>query len=202
MPRHYSTSPHCVACRQRLPVCVCSAAPRLDLATRLVLVVHAAEWGRSTNTGHLLRLAVRDPEICVHGWQRRRDVPLESTAGSVLTLFPRPGAQILTAEFAESLPRPITLLVPDGNWNQALNMMRRLPTLLAATPVRIEEEPNALGPLRRNLGQDRRSTFEAVAQAIGILEGAETEQRLLAFFRYVLARRAGNGRVATLPVAP
>ena len=78
--------------------------------------------------------------------------------------------------------------------------VRRLPTLLAARPVRIDGEPNALGLLRRNLGQDRRSTFEAVAQAVGILEGAETERRLLAFFRYVLARRAGNGRVATASV--
>jgi DTW domain-containing protein len=197
MPRHYSTSPQCVACRQRLPVCVCSAAPRLDLATRLILLVHAAEWGRSTNTGHLLRLAVRNPEIHIHGRERPHALPEEPTAGSVLALFPRPGVQALTAEFAESLPRPITLLVPDGNWNQALNMMRRMPTLLAATPIRLEAQPLALTPLRQNIGPERRSTFEAIAQAVGVLEGAEAERRLVAFFRYVLARRVGNGRVET-----
>jgi len=30
---------------------------------------------------------------------------------------------------------PVTLLVPDGNWNQVKNMMRRVPMLSQAQPV-------------------------------------------------------------------
>jgi DTW domain-containing protein YfiP len=194
MPRHFAKSPSCVACRQRLPICVCALAPRLELATRLVLFIHSTEWGRSTNTGHLLRLAVRDVDIRVHGWRRRHGRSAEpvASAGSSLVLFPRRSAQVLTPELVRSLRGPITLIVPDGNWNQATSMMRRVPALQEATAVRLDGESIVSGPLRRNRDANRRSTFEAIARAVGVIEGEDAEERMLAFFREVLARRNGE----------
>ncbi len=53
--------------------------------------------------------------------------------------------------------------------------------------------------LRHNVDPVRCSTFEAIARTIGVLEGEDAERRMLAFFRYVLERRVGNGLVATAP---
>ena len=97
----------------------------------------------------------------------------------------------ITPDLVRSMPGPVTLIVPDGNWNQATNMMRRVPALQEATAVRLDGETQLTEPLRHNPDANRRSTFEAIARAVGILEGEETETRMLEFFREVLARRTG-----------
>src|SRR5207245_977686 len=113
-----------------------------------------------------------------------------------LVLYPGRGAHLLTAEHIASLPRPLTLLVPDGNWNQAKNMMRRVPMLRRAHPVRLAGPNFEHYCLRRNVCSDRMSTFEAIAQALGIIETQATQDRLLDFFRQILARVVPNQRRA------
>ena len=100
----------------------------------------------------------------------------------------------MTTEHVASLARPLTLLVPDGNWNQAKNMMRRVPMLSQAHPVRLEGATVDHYCLRRNVHADRMSTFEAIAQALGIIEKQATEDHLLDFFRQVLDRMVPNQR--------
>jgi len=102
----------------------------------------------------------------------------------------------LTTEHIAALPRPLTLLVPDGNWNQAKNMMRRVPMLSGAHPVRLAGSTLDNHCLRRNVYSDRMSTFEAIAQALGIIENQAAENHLLDFFRRVLGRMVPNQRRA------
>ena len=191
MPRHRPRSPYCVACRLRSPLCVCADAPHLNVATRLVLIMHSKEWGSLTNTGHLTRLALRNVEIRLHGVPHQA-VRCEGLAPSTLVLFPGERSDPLTREYLSTLPRPLTLLVPDGNWNQAKSMMRRVPMLREARPVRLDAPSLGFRSLRRNSNDERRSTFEAIAQTLGVLEGRETESRLLHFFRQVLERRRSS----------
>jgi DTW domain-containing protein len=195
MPTEPANPGSCTACRLRREECVCSHAPRLCISTRLVVIIHSKEWRKTTNTGHFARLAIKDAEVRLHGAPRRT----VSSAGivaasSTLVLFPGRGAHPLNPAYIASLPRPLTLLVPDGNWNQAQHMMRRLPMLHQARPVRLDG--SALDPngLRRNHCDGRMSTFEAIAQALGILEGRETEDHLLKFFGRVLERMTDNSR--------
>ena len=186
----------CVGCRLRPEVCVCAGAPRLDISTRLVVIIHSKEWRRSTNTGHLARLAIKDGEVRLHGLphQTVSSQGIDSVSSSTLVLYPGRGAQPLTAMHIAALPRPLTLLVPDGNWIQAKNMMRRVPMLSQAHPVRLERSGLDFHCLRRNVFADRMSTFEAIAQALGILEGQAIEDSLLDFFRQVLGRMVANKR--------
>jgi DTW domain-containing protein len=186
----------CTACRLRREECVCDQAPRLCIATRLIVIVHSKEWRRTTNTGHFARLAVRDAEIRLHGSPKRQvnSAGVDSASASTLVLYPGRGADPLSAESIASLPRPLTLLVPDGNWNQTQHMMRRLPMLAQARPVCVERPGIYHHGLRRNRGTDRISTFEAIAQALGILEGQAIEEHLLRFFRYFLDRMTHNYR--------
>ena len=194
MSRHYTTAPFCVKCRVRIEICVCAAAPLLDIPTRLVIVMHTSEWARSTNTGHLARLGIRNAEIRLQG-SPRRPVSSEGVvarSASTLVLYPGRGASPLTREYLAPLARPLTLLVPDGNWMQAKNMMRRVPMLNLARPIRLEGPVLDLPRLRCNFYDDRRSTFEAIAQTLGILEGPETESHLLEFYRLLLNRRGAR----------
>jgi DTW domain-containing protein len=193
MPRHRATSSFCVTCRLRLAVCICGSAPRLDLATRVVMVIHAVEWRRPTNTGHLTRLALANTEIRLQGLHYRpvSSHGIDPASPSTLVLYPGRGADPLTPERLAGLPRPLTLLVPDGNWMQAKNMMRRVPMLGRARAVCLATPRPDLPWLRRNVLCDRRSTFEAVAQALGLVEGRETEQRLLGFLGKFLRGKKG-----------
>ncbi len=186
----------CVACRQRRDECVCAFAPRLNMSTRLIVIIHAKEWRRTTNTGHFARLAVKDAEVRLHGSPKFlvNSAGVEAASPSTLVLFPGRGAHPLNAETIASLQRPLTLLVPDGNWNQAKHMMRRLPMLRHARPVRLATPSLDLSALRRNRCAGRTSTFEAIAQALGILEGRAVEDELLKFFRKILERITHNSR--------
>lgn len=191
-------SASCVSCRLRREECVCAHAPRLSIATRLIVLIHSKEWRRTTNTGHFARLAVRGAEVRLHGSPKGQasSAGVEPSSSSTLVLYPGRGADPLSAASITSLPRPFTLLVPDGNWNQTKHMMRRLPMLAQARPVCLDRPGSAYPGLRRNRRPDRMSTFEAIAQALGILEGQAAEDDLLRFFRYVLDRMAHNSRRA------
>jgi DTW domain-containing protein YfiP len=168
----------------------------MRIATRVVVLIHVKEWHRSSNTGYLARLGIEGSEVRIHGSPHRRveTADIEAGAGSTLVLYLGRGAEPLTARSIESLPRPWTLLVPDGNWTQAKNMMRRLAVFRQARPVRLAGPVLDLRQLRRNIYPDRMSTFPAIAQALGILESPATEFDLLAFFRKFLARVAPNQR--------
>jgi DTW domain-containing protein YfiP len=97
-------------------------------------------------------------------------------------LFPGHGALPLTLELIETLPSPPALIVPDGNWRQASRMVKRLPLLADAVKVVLPARDFKGSALRRNL-PGRMSTFEAVAQALGVLEGESVAGPLLDFYR-------------------
>jgi DTW domain-containing protein YfiP len=186
----------CIACRLRREECVCAQAPHLRIATRLIVIIHSKEWRRTTNTGHFARLAIQGAEVRLHGSPKQKvsSAGVEAASSSTLVLYPGRGADPLSAESIALLPRPLTLLVPDGNWNQTQHMMRRLPMLSQARPVCLGERSLDHPGLRRNRRADCMSTFEAIAQALGILEGQATEDHLLKFFRHVLERMTHNSR--------
>jgi DTW domain-containing protein YfiP len=182
----------------RLEKCVCSQAPRLSISTRLIVITHSKEWRRTTNTGHLARLAVNGGEVRLHGLPHRsvNSVGVDARSPATLVLYPGRGAEALTPTLSAALPRPLTLLVPDGNWNQTQHMMRRVPMLRQAKPIRLDGPTLDVRCLRHNRAADRMSTFEAIALALGILEGRETEARLLKFFHHFLERTVHNSRKA------
>jgi DTW domain-containing protein len=193
-----ATTQCCTACRLRQPLCICADAPRLDVATRLIVIIHGKEWRRSSNTGYLARLATKDGQVRLHGLphQTVSSEGIDTASPSTLVLYPGRSAEPLTTEYVAALPRPLTLLVPDGNWNQAKNMMRRVPMLSQAHRVRLAGAALDHHSLRRNVLSDRMSTFEAIARALGIIEKQATEDHLLDFFRQVLGRMVPKQRRA------
>jgi DTW domain-containing protein YfiP len=165
---------------------VCVYAPRVKVRTPLLLVVHVHDLGRTSNTARLLTLAIRgDAAIVRHGvFPAPADPAPHVPAGATpVVLFPGHGAKPLTPELVASLPSPPALVVSDGNWKQASRMVKRLPLLAGAVKVALPDRAFAGAALRRNTTEHYMSTYEAVAQALGLLEGEAVAGPLRDFYR-------------------
>ena len=175
----------CPACRLQGWLCVCAHAPRVTTRTALVLVVHVQDLGRTSNTVRLLALAIRGATVLCHGaFPDPADPADHVPAGATpVVLFPGHGARPLTPELVAALPSPPALVVPDGNWRQASRMVKRLPLLAGAVKAALPVRAFAGTAVRRNHEGHHMSTYEAVAQALGILEGEAVAGPLFDFYR-------------------
>jgi DTW domain-containing protein YfiP len=184
MPANRDYTP-CTACRLPTWLCVCAYVPQVKTRTPLLLVAHVYDLGRTSNTVRLLTLAIRDVMLIRHGmFPAPADPDPHVPAGTTpIVLFPGHNAQPLTAEIVASLPSPPTLVVPDGNWRQASRMVKRLPLLAGSMKVTLPDRAFSGTALRRNSQGHHMSTYEAVAQALVVLEGDAVAGPLLDFYR-------------------
>ncbi|MDP2806628.1 MAG: tRNA-uridine aminocarboxypropyltransferase [bacterium] len=185
-----NAKPRCPRCRLHLELCVCGLAPAFALSTKAVVIMHYAEERRKSNSGRLARLVLKNSEIFLRGLREGPAAPEPSEKyPNPLVLFPGAGSQELNACFLATVPRPITLIMADGNWNQAGHMVKR--EALMKDALRVHLPPG--GPTRYRLRQaqekeGRICTFEALSRALGIIEGPEVEQKLSEFFYLWVSR--------------
>jgi len=185
-----NAKPRCPRCRLHLELCICGQAPEFDLATKVVVIMHYAEERRKSNSGRLARLVLKNSEIFLRGLQEGPAAPVPSVKyPNPLVLFPGAGSQELNVGFLKTIPRPVTLLLADGNWNQAGHMVKREPLMKEA--VKVHLPPGAPTRYRLRNAQEaegRICTFEALSRALGIIEGPEVERRLSQFFYLWVSR--------------
>jgi DTW domain-containing protein YfiP len=172
-------------------LCICALIPRITTRTRLLLILHQLENRKPTNTG---RLAVR----CLTNGA-------VTTQGGVAVSQLCQGTQpLLLFPYGEARPlrdwrdhaTPITLVVPDGTWRQANKARRRVDGLAQLPCAALPSDARSRYRLRHAATPDRLSTMEAVAVAMGILEGPEVEQQLQRIFRIMVERTLWtNGRI-------
>lgn len=190
----------CDDCGMHPDACICALAPDLDTETRVVIFMHCREKSLSSATARLARKALRRCEIRVHG---AKGVPtdvanlVEPLRRAVL-LFPAANARTLDADFLREAPGPYTLIVPDGSWRQAARCARRIPELQRLPRVKLPEGPPSEYRLRAQPTLASLCTFEAIARALGEIEGREVRERLEAFLRLKVdttRRRRGTAAV-------
>jgi DTW domain-containing protein YfiP len=117
-------------------------------------------------------------------------------------LFPHAAATPL-ASFAGG-SEPVTLVVPDGTWSQAARARSRLGRALGLPCVSLPPAAGpraamagAVGRLRAPTRPGRLATLEALALALGVLEGPAIEAELMRVFRVMTDRTLWtNGRIA------
>ncbi len=171
-------------------LCICPSIPRYDLGTRLVLVMHRREHGKTTATGPLALQVLPNSELRIHG-HRDRPLDFSDLAFSdrrTLVLYPGDDAPELSASFLDRDDRPVTLVVPDGSWRQASKMGRRLPGLEQAEMVRLPEGPGTSWGVRRENHAHGLATFEAIARALGIIESPAVRSGMENLFRLMVQR--------------
>lgn len=178
--------------------CICAGLPLLaPTRTRLVVVMHRREAITSTNTGRLAARLLAGSTVRVRDAEVAPSLPPPLPEGRRLALFHLEGARELSP--ADALAGPVVLLVPDGTWSQARRMLRRDADLASAEPVTLPKGPATRYGLRRGRREGGLSTLEAIARAVGVLEGEAMEGTMLEVFdRFVeRAKRAREGRPPT-----
>lgn len=165
--------------------------PRIETRTRLVLVVHRSEHIKTTNTGRLAAACLVNSEVLVRGHEEAPSEPIHIAAGSRgVVLFPAEDAVPLT-ELVPSLTtggHSLTLIVPDGNWRQASKVRSRVPGLARLPCGMLPAGKPSIYRLRSEAHVTGLATIEAIARALGILEGPAVQEALERPFRAMVER--------------
>lgn len=172
MSRRDRRHKRCGLCLMHRPLCVCSLVPKLETRTRLVLVIHHTELRKPTNTGNLAASCLVNSEVHVRGREGIPNAPVTWGDRTPLLLFPHEGE----AEILVPTDEPVALIVPDGNWRQAAKVRARVPGLEKVRCVTLPPGPPSTYRLRSEPHAHGLATVEAIARALGILEGAAGPQ--------------------------
>ena len=184
-------SPHrCPGCEIRKPLCFCAMIPKLALQTRVIILMHTCEEVLTTNTARLAATALTNSEVRIHGRrdERMSSVGLVQPGRTSLLLYPSPLSVELTPEFASRLSGPVNLIVPDANWRQTTQFVRREPGLVGIPHVRLPPGPRSEYRLRTQRSAQNLCTLEAIARAIGILESREAQASLETLLHVLVER--------------
>lgn len=175
----------CPRCLLRLQWCLCAEVPTVLTRTRIVIVRHYREVTRSSNSGRLAHLALPNCEIIDHGAPGTTATMVDPRDAAVLF----PGGQELSAGQG-----PARLVILDGTWSQVRRMRRKVRGLEQMPTVCIPLVPTDAPRMRASPGDGKVSTLEAIAHALGVLEGAAVRDPLLALFELAVARHRATGR--------
>lgn len=194
----------CPDCRLHRALCICADLPTLPTRTRLVLLLHQLELGKTTNTGQLALRCLPNSALALRGRDTRQSVGADPPAPVVpgrleldpapgwldtlsrpVLLFPHPGAIPLAALRG---PAPVTLIVPDGTWSQAMRARRRISGLADIPCAALPEGLVSGYRLRHAPRPGQVSTLEAIAHALGILEDEQVREALLAVQQLMTTR--------------
>lgn len=195
-------SARCGRCRMHVSLCLCSDILPVDTETQVVLLTHVTELDKPTNTGRLVSLGLQEGccQIVAQGGPRPAPAPpLHNPARRTYLLYPDPGAPTLDAAFAHEDPRPLTLVVLDGTWPQTRRMLRRADPRLR----RLNLPSGARSRFRLRKAQsdpDYLCTLEAVARALGIIEGQLVQDSLLVLLDKMVERTLFSRGLGPKPV--
>lgn len=187
--RQRKTKDPCPNCFLHKDLCICSSIPSLDLKTKLVLVIHHRELKRTTNTGRLAVMALKNSQMLVRGEGREAldlTPTLEGPYQSLL-FYPSEDAVELSEVLTRPRLKPFQLIVPDGNWRQASKVAIRHPELKSVQRVQLTAKNTATHHLRKEHFAEGLSTLEAIALAFALLEGPEVGAALSALYQAKLS---------------
>lgn len=206
-----STVGRCEACALPNPFCLCSHVTPLATRTRVVVIRHARELRKPSGTARIAKLALSNLEVVDY-----RDESGDTLPPWLIGMPDRlrPGKVCSPAEVAEHLTAcapvhllfptgralteaaPRTLVVLDGTWRQARAMYQRIPGLAALPAVALAGARSPQRRLRTSHRDGDRSTFEAIAEALTILEGEEVGAPLFELHaRFVEHSLGARGRL-------
>jgi DTW domain-containing protein YfiP len=160
--------------------------------SRLLVLQHPREHGKAIGTARIAALGLPNAQIEVgvdFSDHPAVQAALRDPERPPVLLFPGEGARDLASERPDG---PVTLVVIDGTWHQARSLFRANPWLTQLPRYAFAPERPSEYRIRREPRIEYVSTIEAVAQALGALEGDRTRfAPLLAPFRAMVDTQLG-----------
>jgi len=147
--------------------CICASVPVVATRTEVLVVRHDRESFKSTGTARIAALALPNLRILSFGENSepaKTDLPAEVGPGTHL-LFPTDES----APWDGSVVKRLVVL--DGTWRQTRRMYTKLPSLHSAPRLALPEKSTKVLRLRESKFEAGRSTLEAIAEALALLEG-------------------------------
>ena len=201
----------CEGCRLPPRWCVCGALPTVDTAVAVDILIHRREQWRPSSTGALLARSIRGARLHVH---RPDPHCREAPALPAALLRPDHVCWVLHPQgdsIADECPpapsaRPRQVVLLDGNWREAGEMLRLINAAAGAAGregsaalrvVRLPEGAPGRFWIREAPAPGQRATAEACGAILGLLgETAAAERLRLHFELHVWATLRARGKVA------
>jgi len=164
--------------------------PRIELNTKICLVIHRREMTRSSNTGLLALRALVNSEMRIRGEGKEmldlRD--LLTPQYRTFLFYPSDDAVELDKELVAQDRRPIQLIVPDGTWRQARKIHSRHHELNDVQRVKISTPNNSVFQLRAQSRPEGMATLQAIAHGLGVIEGVLVGAQLMKLYQAKIER--------------
>lgn len=185
--RKRKTKDPCLTCYLHKSRCICQYILPLQLKTKILLIIHHKELKKSTNTGRLALKSLTNSEMKVRGvlGEDRLNLSsvLDKNAYQTFLFYPAVDAKELNDTFMREYHlkycQPIQLIVPDGTWRQASKVHYRHPELADLPRLKISTPNTALRHIRKESTPAGMATMEAIACALGFIEGAQVQEHLM-----------------------
>jgi DTW domain-containing protein YfiP len=161
----------CWTCRRPARVCYCAAVQPIETRTRVVILQHPRESEVAINTARIAELSLSNSTLHV-GVEFAADLALRAALSDPeappILLYPSEGAK----DLAREPPRgPVTLVVIDGTWWQAAKLFKQNACLRQLPRYGLTPSEGSRYRIRREPAAHCLSTIEALAAALGVLEG-------------------------------
>lgn len=180
----------CPRCAVSRTLCLCDVVPRIELSTRICLVIHHRELTRSSNTGLLALRALVNSEMRIRG-ETRETLDLKDLLipqYRTFLFYPSEDAVELDKDLVGRQSMPIQLIVPDGTWRQARKIHSRHPELKNVPRVKISTPDHSTFQLRAQSRPEGMATLQAIAHGLGVIEGDRVRAQLMKLYHAKIER--------------
>lgn len=159
---------------------MCDLLEPVPAQTRMLVIRHAAERFKSSNTGILLSRVLPHCTVLDHG---RREAPLDPAllaSPHMVLVYPGPPGPI---------PPAPTLVLLDGTWPQVRKMLHRIPGAAALPCLSLPPPPESRRRMRESPNSEGMSTLEAAAAALSLVENPALAEPLLRLYDQMTDRQ-------------
>ncbi|MCP4955836.1 tRNA-uridine aminocarboxypropyltransferase [Photobacterium aquimaris] len=170
--------------------CICAMEPQLQSAADFVLLTHARESSKDTNTGILMTRTL--PSCRVEMWHRTQPPQallnqLQDPSYQAWLVFPSDEQHLATPL---TLPTPdstkLLLIIIDATWQEARKMVRKSPWLNQLPRIALIPENTSSYSLRRNQQPGHLCTCEVGIELLKQLHHPQAAQQLQDYFTHFI----------------
>ncbi len=157
----------CYGCFRPVNYCHCDRIPSIKNRTEVLILQDRREHFHPFNTARMVRAALGRCQLIVDRRNKlaEMDIPFKKNSG---LLFPSSDAVPL--ESLSPVDRPGQLVVIDGTWHQAKQILRDVPAIRALPKYGLRPTQPGQFRIRREPNETALATVEAVVAALRVLE--------------------------------